>query len=39
MTTALPLMNRNGDLYGVLDVDFKFEEVVKLIDDLPVKVI
>ena len=37
MTTALPLMNRHGDLYGVLDVDFKFEEVVKLINDLPVK--
>lgn len=37
MTTALPLMNKQGDLYGVLDVDFKFEELVKLIDDLPVK--
>ena len=37
MTTALPLMNKDGDLYGVLDVDFKFEEVVKLLDNLPVK--
>ena len=37
MTTALPLLNKNGDLYGVLDVDFKFEELVKLIDNLPVK--
>ncbi len=37
MTTALPLMDQNGNLYGVLDVDFKFEEVVKLLDNLPVK--
>ncbi|MDA3808982.1 MAG: histone-lysine N-methyltransferase [Spirochaetaceae bacterium] len=37
MTTALPLKDKNGSLYGVLDVDFKFEEVVKLLDNLPVK--
>jgi len=37
MTTALPLLGPQGVLRGVLDVDFKFEEVVKLIDNLPVK--
>ncbi|MDC7125483.1 MAG: histone-lysine N-methyltransferase [Spirochaetales bacterium] len=37
MTTAVPLKNSAGELVGVLDVDFKFEEVVKLLDDLPVK--
>jgi len=37
MTTALPLRGRDGQLQGVLDLDFKFEEVVKLLDNLPVK--
>ena len=37
MTTAVPLKDTEGNLTGVLDVDFKFEEVVKLLDNLPVK--
>ena len=37
MTTAVPLKNHAGELTGVLDVDFKFEEVVKLLNNLPVK--
>ena len=37
MTTAVPLKDRNGNMTGVLDVDFKFEELVKLVNNLPVK--
>ena len=37
MTTAVPLKSTSGSIVAVLDVDFKFEEVVKLIDNLPVK--
>ncbi len=37
ITTALPIKDGTGSLFGVLDVDMKFEEVVKLLDNLPVK--
>jgi len=35
MTVAVPLRGRSGKVRAVLDVDFKFEEMVKLLNTLP----
>ena len=34
-TAALPVTGRNGKIQGVVDIDFKFEELVKLISPIP----
>ena len=39
LTIAEPIRNKRGKLVGVLDVDFKFEELVKLINRLPIDVL
>jgi len=39
LTIAEPIYNKRGRLVGVLDVDFKFEELVKLINTLPVELL
>jgi transcriptional regulator of acetoin/glycerol metabolism len=31
MTAALPIMNERGSLYAVIDIDFVFEELTKLV--------
>ena len=35
MTAALPLQDEAGEIYAVVDIDFKFDELVKLLSDLP----
>ena len=38
-TAAIPLVNPKGDVTAVVDIDFKFEELSKLIDPLPEDVV
>jgi isopropylmalate/homocitrate/citramalate synthase len=35
ITAAYPLLNDAGKMIGVVDIDFKFEEMYKLLNDLP----
>jgi isopropylmalate/homocitrate/citramalate synthase len=35
LTTALPIYNPEGALYAVMDIDFKFNELVKLVTSIP----
>lgn len=35
ITCARPLFNAQGDMYGVLDIDFIFDELVKLLSAIP----
>ncbi len=35
ITIAHPILNKAGDIIAVVDVDFKFEELVKLLNRLP----
>lgn len=37
LTTAVPLRGPDGDVAGVIDIDFKFDDLAKMINDLPVK--
>lgn len=39
LTLAHPLKDRKGNVKGVIDFDFKFDELVKLLNDLPVDVL
>jgi isopropylmalate/homocitrate/citramalate synthase len=39
MTAAIPLKKENGDIRAVLDIDFRFDELVKLITDLPDEIV
>jgi isopropylmalate/homocitrate/citramalate synthase len=35
MTAAMPIYNAKGGMYAVMDIDFRFEELVKLISSIP----
>ena len=35
MTAAMPILNPDGTMYAVMDIDFRFEELVKLLTSLP----
>ncbi len=35
MTAAMPILNAKGDMYAVMDIDFRFDELVKLISSIP----
>lgn len=35
LTAALPIKGRDGSVRAVIDIDFRFDELVKLINDLP----
>ncbi len=35
MTAALPIFNDAGSIFAIIDIDFRFDELVKLISDLP----
>jgi isopropylmalate/homocitrate/citramalate synthase len=35
MTAAMPMYNSEGGMYAVMDIDFRFEELVKLISPIP----
>jgi isopropylmalate/homocitrate/citramalate synthase len=35
MTAAMPIYNAEGGMYAVMDIDFRFEELVKLISSIP----
>jgi hypothetical protein len=35
MTAAMPLYHEEGGMYAVMDIDFRFEELVKLITTIP----
>ena len=35
MTAAMPIFNAKGDMYAVMDIDFRFEELVKLNSPIP----
>lgn len=35
LTVALPIRDRDGNVFAVMDMDFKFDELAKLISDLP----
>ena len=35
MTFAEPIRDENGEIVAVLDIDFKFDELTKLVNDLP----
>lgn len=35
MTFAEPIRDKNGNIVAVMDVDFKFDELTKLVNDLP----
>jgi hypothetical protein len=39
LTSAHPLFDRNGNLFGVMDVDFIFDELVKLITPIPSEIL
>ncbi|MFP4180013.1 MAG: cache domain-containing protein [Spirochaetaceae bacterium] len=38
-TIALPIYNKNGEIYAVMDVDFKFDELVKLLNPIPEEIL
>lgn len=35
MTAAMPILDANGRMYAVMDIDFRFEELVQLIGPIP----
>ena len=35
MTAAMPILDAAGQMYAVMDIDFRFEELVKLISTIP----
>ncbi len=35
MTAAMPILDAGGEMYAVMDIDFRFEELVKLITSIP----
>jgi hypothetical protein len=35
MTAAMPILDSDGTMYAVMDIDFRFEELVKLLTSLP----
>ena len=35
MTAAMPILDSEGRMYAVMDIDFRFEELVKLISLIP----
>jgi isopropylmalate/homocitrate/citramalate synthase len=35
ITAALPIKNRSGGIRAVIDIDFRFDELTKLLNDLP----
>ncbi len=39
LTSAHPLFDSRGELFGVLDVDFIFDELVKLITPIPAEIL
>ena len=39
LTSAHPLFDGQGKLFGVLDVDFIFDELVKLITPIPAEIL
>jgi hypothetical protein len=38
-TAALPIFNKNGEIYAVMDIDFKFDEIVKLVNPIPEEIL
>ncbi|MEW5815309.1 MAG: PDC sensor domain-containing protein, partial [Spirochaetota bacterium] len=38
-TAALPIFNNKGEIYAVIDIDFKFDEIVKLINPIPEEIL
>jgi isopropylmalate/homocitrate/citramalate synthase len=39
MTAALPLLNKNGKMFAIMDIDFKFDELVKLVSNIPEEIL
>ncbi|NLE01121.1 MAG: histone-lysine N-methyltransferase, partial [Fibrobacter sp.] len=39
LTAALPIRNQDGTMKAVIDIDFRFDELVKLITDLPDEIV
>ncbi|MFP4383693.1 MAG: histone-lysine N-methyltransferase [Spirochaetia bacterium] len=39
MTAALPVTDGTGKIYAIIDIDFKFDELVKLVTDLPEEIL
>ena len=35
MTAAMPILDAEGRMYAVMDIDFRFDELVKLISPIP----
>jgi hypothetical protein len=35
MTAAMPILDAGGEMFAVMDIDFRFEELVKLITPIP----
>jgi isopropylmalate/homocitrate/citramalate synthase len=35
LTSAFPIRNKQNEIVAVIDIDFKFDELVKLVNDLP----
>ncbi len=38
-TAALPIYDVKGEIYAVIDIDFKFDEIVKLINPIPEEIL
>lgn len=38
-TAALPIFNKNGEIYAVIDLDFKFDELIKLLTNIPEEIL
>jgi hypothetical protein len=39
MTAALPVTDGGGEIYAIIDIDYKFDELVKLVTDLPEEIL
>jgi isopropylmalate/homocitrate/citramalate synthase len=38
-TAALPIYDQEGEIYAVMDIDFKFDELVKLVNPIPEEIL